>query len=154
MRALIQRVTRAQVAENSGNNTAAATIGRGLVIFAGFEDADSLVIIEQLTQKLKSLRIFSDETGKLNLSGAEVGAEYLLVSQFTLFADCRYGNRPSFASAAAKSKAKGFYEHFVNTSARLFGSDLVHHSLFGTDVSVDLVNDGPVTLWLDSREIL
>ena len=153
MRALIQRVSRAQVTENMGNNKNIATIGDGLVILAGFEEQDTYVIIEQIAQKIKGLRIFSDSSGKMNLSGAEIGAEYLLVSQFTLFADCRYGNRPSFTMAASKNRAKVLYDHFVLTSARILGSDYVRHSAFGSDVSVELVNNGPVTLWLDSREI-
>jgi D-aminoacyl-tRNA deacylase len=154
MRALIQRVSRAQVSESSGNNKTVASIGKGLVIFAGFEEADTYVIIEQLVQKIKGLRVFADETGRMNVSGHEIGAEYLFVSQFTLFADCRYGNRPSFNGAASKTRAKGFYDHFVSTSARLLGSDFVKSSAFGTDVAVELINDGPVTLWLDSREVL
>jgi D-tyrosyl-tRNA(Tyr) deacylase len=154
MRALLQRVSRAQVSESSGNNKNFASVGKGLVVFAGFEEADTYVVIEQLAQKIKSLRVFSDDSGKMNLSGPEAGAEYLFVSQFTLFADCRYGNRPSFDSAASKARAKSLYDHFVSTSARLLGGDFVRSSAFGTDLAVELVNDGPVTLLLDSRNIL
>src|SRR6185437_15762389 len=115
MRALIQRVSRAQVAELAVPNKSIASIGKGLVILAGFEQSDSPVCIEQLAQKIKSLRIFSDDKGKLNIAGPEVGAQYLIVSQFTLYAECKYGNRPSFDKAAEKSRAKEYYEHFVKT---------------------------------------
>jgi D-tyrosyl-tRNA(Tyr) deacylase len=152
MRALIQRVSRAQVSENPGSNRL-ATIGKGLLILAAFEEADTPVCIEQLAQKIKSLRIFSDDKGKLNLAGPEVNAQYLLISQFTLFAECKYGNRPSFDKAASKPRAKEYYEHFVKTFLRL-GPESVQYTPFGTDLAVELVNDGPVTIWLDSNEVL
>lgn len=154
MRALIQRVSRAQASTLEASTKSLASIGKGLVILAGFEESDSPVCIEQMAQKIKALRIFSDAKGKLNFCGAEVGASYLVVSQFTLFADCKYGNRPSFDKAAPKARAKEYYEHFVQTSARLLGPDLVKHTAFGSDLAVELVNDGPVTIWLDSRDIL
>jgi D-tyrosyl-tRNA(Tyr) deacylase len=154
MRALIQRVTRAQATQSPAYNKSIASIGRGLVILAGFEESDSPVCIEQLAQKIKSLRIFSDDKGKMNLAGPEVHAEYLIVSQFTLYADCKYGNRPSFDKAANKNRAKEYFEHFVATFVRLMGTDTVKHTPFGSDLHVDLVNDGPVTIWLDSCEVL
>jgi D-tyrosyl-tRNA(Tyr) deacylase len=154
MRALIQRVTRAQVTQSPAYNKSIASIGKGLVILAGFEEADTPVCIEQLAQKIKSLRIFSDEKGKLNIAGPEIHAEYLLVSQFTLYADCKYGNRPSFDKAAEKTRAKEYFQHFVATFGRIMGADAVKHTPFGADLAVELVNDGPVTIWLDSSEVL
>jgi D-aminoacyl-tRNA deacylase len=154
MRALIQRVSRAQAADLSLPNKSIASIARGMVILAAFEEKDTPVCIEQLAQKIKSLRIFSDDKGKLNIAGPEVGAHYLIVSQFTLFAECKYGNRPSFDKAAPKPRAKEYYEHFVKTMTRLMGADHVQHTPFGSDLGVELVNEGPVTIWLDSTEVL
>lgn len=153
MKACLQRVSRAEASERSAYNKQITSIGKGLLIFAGFSPGDTFVLIEQLAQKIKNLRIFSDDSGKMNLTGTEIGAEYLLVSQFTLFADCKYGNRPSFAGAAEKEKAKQLYQHFVHTAERLLGPQIVRHTAFGTDLEIELVNDGPVTLWLDSKEI-
>jgi D-tyrosyl-tRNA(Tyr) deacylase len=154
MRALIQRVSRAQVAESGVPNKNIADIEKGLVILAAFEDTDSPVIIEQMAQKIKSLRIFSDAAGKMNHAGTEVGARYLLTSQFTLFAECKYGNRPSFDKAAGKARAKEYYEHFAQTMQRIMGSEYVQWTPFGSDLQLELVNDGPVTIWLDSTEVL
>jgi len=154
MRALIQRVSRAQVSEKQASNKKIASIPTGLLVFVAFEESDTPVSIEQMAQKMKSLRVFSDEKGKLNISGPEASAEYLLVSQFTLYADCKYGNRPSFDKAASKPRAKEYYEHFVKTFERMMGTDKVRHAPFGTDLNVELTNDGPVTLFLNSHEVL
>ena len=154
MRVLIQRVARAQVAEKSMPARPLASIGAGLLLLAGFEESDSPVYIEQMVQKIKSLRIFPDSLGKMNIAPADAQAEFLLVSQFTLYADCKYGNRPSFDGAAPKSRAKEYYEHFVQTCTRLMGTGLVKSGPFGADLEVELVNDGPVTIWMDSREVL
>lgn len=154
MRAIIQRVTRAQAAETSASSKSIASIGKGMLILVGFEEGDSPVSIEQMVQKMKSLRIFSDANGKMNLAGPEVNANYLVVSQFTLYAECKYGNRPSFDKAAPKARAKEYYEHFVATAKRLMGEGIVKHTPFGSDLQVELVNDGPVTIWLDSRDVL
>jgi D-tyrosyl-tRNA(Tyr) deacylase len=125
-----------------------------MMILVGFEQEDTIVGIEQMAQKIKSLRVFSDESGKLNLSGNEVGADYLITSQFTLYADCKYGNRPSFDKAALKPRAKECYEHFVKTMGKILGQENVLSSPFGLDLSVDICNDGPVTIWLDSRDVI
>jgi len=154
MRVLIQRVVRAQAASAAASNKNIASIGKGLLLLVGFEATDSPVCIEQMAQKIKSLRIFSDEKGKLNIAGPEVAAEYLIVSQFTLYANCKYGNRPSFEGAAEKARAKEYYEHFVNTFTRILGPQGVRSTPFGSDLAVELVNDGPVTIWLDSRDVL
>ena len=131
-------------------------IEKGLVILAGFEREDTLVCIEQMLQKIKNLRLFSDgmSEGKLDLPCAEVAGQCLLVSQVTLYADCKYGNRPSFERAAQKSKAKEYYEHFVLTATRIMGSDFVKHTPFGSELLLHLTNDGPVTIWLDSHMVL
>lgn len=154
MRALIQRVARATAAERHQTSKPIASIEKGLFVLAAFEETDSLVCLEQMVQKIRSLRIFSDGSGKMNLSGNEVGAQYLLTSQFTLYADCKYGNRPSFDRAAPKIRAKESYEHFSKTAMRLIGADQVKYTPFGSDLEIELVNEGPVTIWLDSREVL
>lgn len=154
MRVVIQRVTRGQATPSGSSNIPIATIGKGMVMLCGFEETDSVVSIEQMAQKIKSLRIFSDEKGKMNLSGGDVGAQYLLISQFTLYAECKYGNRPSFDGAAPKLKAKEYFEHFVKTFTRLLGPESVQATPFGSDLLVELINDGPVTIWLDSKEVL
>ncbi len=154
MRALIQRVARAKVAEKGHSPENLAAIGPGMVVLVGFEEGDTLILLEQIAQKIKSLRIFPDGEGKMNLPGSEVGAEFLLVSQFTLYADLKYGNRPSFTRAAPKAKAAELYGHFTQVAARLLGADRVRFTPFGADLAVELVNDGPVTIWVDSSEIL
>ncbi len=153
MRALIQRVTKAGIASSSEPDKQFADIKKGLLILVGFEESDTRVGIEQMAQKIKSLRVFSDPSGKMNLAGPEVNAEYLLVSQFTLFAECKYGNRPSFEKAAPKAKALEMYDLFVSTCQRLMGADRVKNGVFGSDLAVNLVNDGPVTIWLDSQSV-
>ncbi len=154
MRTLIQRVTSAQAAETSVPNKSIASIGAGMVILAAFENEDSPVNIEQMAQKIKSLRIFSDAAGKMNHPGPDVAASYLITSQFTLFAECKYGNRPSFSQAADKARAKEYYEHFAKTLQRLLGTENVQWTPFGSDLQLTLTNDGPVTIWLDSKEVL
>ena len=154
MKVVIQRVSRAQISDPSLPNKKIASIGKGMLILAAFEENDTPVSIELLTRKIKSLRIFQDGEGKMNVSGQEVNAEYLLVSQFTLYAECKYGNRPSFDKAAPKLKAKEYYDHFVHSCSRIMGPNLVKHGTFGSDLDVELTNDGPVTISLDSREVL
>lgn len=151
---LLQRVSSAHIRDQGVSKQVIASIERGLLLLVGFEQADSLVQIEQMAMKLKNLRVFSDEKGKINLAGAQVGAQYLLVSQFTLYADCKYGNRPSFHRAAPKAQAKTQYEHFISNCERLMGKELVQHGPFGASLDVELINDGPVTLWLNSKEVL
>jgi D-aminoacyl-tRNA deacylase len=154
MKIVIQRVSRAQVSESQSPHLVQTSIGKGLVLLAGFEESDSPLQIEQMAQKIKSLRIFADSTGKMNLAGTEVGAQYLVTSQFTLYADCKYGNRPSFDKAAPKVRAKEYFGHFVQTMVRILGTEAVHHTPFGSDLQIELVNDGPITLTLDSKDVL
>lgn len=154
MRALIQRVARAEVAKKGPSVEKVANISKGLVVLTGFDDADTRIGIEQIVQKIRNLRIFPDAEGKMNLPGSEVGAQYLMVSQFTLYADLKYGNRPSFTRAAPKAKASELYSYFVETAERLLGPEVVRHTPFGADLAVELVNDGPVTIWLDSSDFI
>jgi D-tyrosyl-tRNA(Tyr) deacylase len=146
MRAVIQRVSsaRVHVAER-----AVGQIGAGLLVFAAVERGDEARDIEYIAGKIKDLRIFEDETGKMNCSVGDARGSLLVVSQFTLCGDCRKGRRPSFDEAEAPAAAKPLYERLV---AALRASDLtVETGEFQAHMHVELVNDGPVTLMLDSR---
>lgn len=148
MRALIQRVSSASV-EVEGAVTGA--IGTGLLVLLGVGPEDDEASAERLWAKMRALRIFEDPDGKMNLSLVDVGGEVLVVSQFTLFADCRRGNRPSFAKAARPELADALYEHFCSLVERDLGR--VAHGVFGANMQVALVNDGPVTIWLDTEDL-
>ena len=148
MRALIQRVAHAQV-DIDGQATGA--IGRGFLILLGVGRTDDEATARKLWDKIRKLRIFEDETGKTNRSLADVGGEVLVVSQFTLYADCRHGNRPSFTSAGAPDEARALYERFCEMVRADLGS--VQTGQFGADMQVSLVNDGPFTVWLDTAEL-
>ncbi|QIF05086.1 D-aminoacyl-tRNA deacylase [Roseimicrobium sp. ORNL1] len=147
MRALIQRVSTAEVHIES---EPAARIDAGLLILLGIEEADQDEDIEWLAGKLARLRIFSDAEGKMNASVTEIGGDALVVSQFTLHANTRKGNRPSFIRAARPEVAIPLYEKFL---ARLEGEmgRPVARGVFGADMKVSLVNDGPVTIWMDTK---
>ena len=147
MRALLQRVNEASV--RVGEETTGA-IGRGFLVLLGVADDDETADLDYLVKKVAALRVFPDEQGKMNLSVGAVRGSVLVVSQFTLIADTAKGNRPSFFRAARPEKAEPFYEEF---SARLRAGGLpVETGRFGADMKVSLVNDGPVTILLDSRE--
>ena len=147
MRAVVQRVKRAKV-EVDGKTI--GEIGPGLLIFLGVGDGDSEKDCDFLANKIAHLRIFSDDRGLMNLSLMEIGGEVLVVSQFTLWGDCRKGRRPSFTRAAAPEKAKELYEYFIRI---LRGNGLqVATGEFQEMMDVHLVNDGPVTLLLDSTK--
>lgn len=147
MRAVIQRVTQAQVAVGEGGEVV-SKIGPGLCILLGIGKGDGERNAESMARKVGSLRIFNDDQGKLNRSVSETHGEVLVVSQFTLYGDCRKGNRPSFSEAAAPADAQRLYEFFV---AQLRAAGLaVATGRFQTAMSVALVNDGPVTLILES----
>ena len=123
-------------------------IGPGLCVFLGIGKTDGQANVDQLADKIKNLRIFEDENGKMNLSVEEVREEILVVSQFTLYGDCRKGNRPSFSNAAPPDQAEKLYEYFVR---RLRGAGLtVATGQFKARMNVTLINDGPVTLILES----
>jgi D-tyrosyl-tRNA(Tyr) deacylase len=148
MRAVIQRVTQARVTAGDTRETVVNQIGPGLCVFLGVGKDDGESNAANLARKLAGLRIFQDERGKLNRSVSEAGGEILVVSQFTLYGDCRKGNRPSFSAAAPPTVAETLYEYFV---ARLRAAGLrVITGRFQTVMQVFLVNDGPVTLILEN----
>ena len=148
MRALVQRVTHAQV-DIDGETVGSCE--RGYLILLGVGADDGPEQIERLWSKIFKLRIFEDENGKTNRSLADVDGQVLIVSQFTLYGDCRKGNRPSFTNAARPETAIPLYEAFI---ARCRESGLpVETGEFGADMKVDLLNDGPVTLWMDTKDM-
>ena len=145
MRAVIQRVSRAKV-QVEGQIT--GQIGMGLLIFLGVGNGDSTKEADYLLEKIVNLRIFEDTTGKLNLSLLDIHGELMIISQFTLYADCRKGRRPSFTDAAPPEAAKALYEYFLE-KARLTGLP-VASGIFQAMMEVELINSGPVTILLDS----
>ena len=147
MRTVIQRVSRASVVSDG---VLTGAIGPGLLVLLGVEPADTPEDALKLADKLAKLRIFNDADGKMNLSVIDTGGEALVISQFTLFGDCAKGNRPSYNRAARPEHAIPLYEMFVAELSRLLGKP-VPTGVFGADMKVDLLNDGPVTLILDTR---
>ena len=147
MRAVIQRVERASVRVQ---DAIISQIDRGLLLFVGVEPADSRDDILWLAGKTARLRIFSDENGAMNLSVRDVSGELLVVSQFTLFASTRKGNRPSFLSAAAPDQANKLYEEFCR-ELESEAARPVLRGIFGADMQISLVNDGPVTIYIDTK---
>ena len=146
MRALIQRVSRASVGIHGKDH---GSIGPGMLIFLGISSADSSEDIAWLVPKLVKLRIFADPAGAMNLSLGESGGQALLISQFTLLASTKKGNRPSFLNAARPEQAIPLYEAFHAALSSELGQ-IVPTGIFGADMQVTLTNDGPVTIWLDS----
>ncbi len=147
MRALIQRVRGASV---NIDNQEERSIEGGLLIFLGIEESDNKEDIEFLTKKIVNLRIFDDEKGVMNKSVLDINGNILLISQFTLHASTKKGNRPSYIRAAKPETAIPLYEDFINeVSLKLNKS--VTTGEFGADMQVSLVNDGPVTIWIDSK---
>ncbi len=149
MKFLIQRVNCASVHTDEGQ---ISSIGKGILIFVGIGDGDDEKIADKMVKKACSLRIFADEENKTNLSLGDVGGELLLVSQFTLFADCKKGSRPSFFGAGKPEHAKKLYEYIVKEAMSYCGT--VKTGQFGADMTVRLENDGPFTIMLDSDEIM
>lgn len=147
MRFVIQRVSEAFV---KINNTVYAEVGQGYLVLVGVEETDTLDDAEWLCQKLISLRIFSDESNKMNLSLKEINGDILLISQFTLFASTKKGNRPSFIKSAKPELAIPLYEHCIASLTQLLGKP-IKTGQFGADMKVSLVNDGPVTIIMDSK---
>ncbi len=147
MRVVIQRVSSAGVAIDGDEK---AQIGWGLLILLGIEHDDGPDDAEWLCRKIAALRIFSDEAGLMNRSVQDIGGACLVISQFTLHASTKKGNRPSFIRAARPETAIPLYEKFVELLQRESGCP-VYTGTFGADMKVSLVNDGPVTIWMDSR---
>lgn len=149
MRALIQRVRRASV---SVEGSLLGEIEKGLVIFLGIKQADTEEAALYLAQRCANLRIFGDEHGNMNISVKDVGGSALVVSQFTLYADTRKGNRPSFTGAAPAQLAEPLYEKFVQFLKLELGEDNVCTGVFRAMMDICLVNDGPVTVTVESKE--
>lgn len=147
MRVLVQRARQASVTVE-GRVTGA--IGPGLLLLVGIEEEDGAEDIAWLTRKLSQLRIFNDEAGVMNRSVLDCGGEVLAVSQFTLFASTKKGNRPSYSRAARPERSSPLFDQFVASMAQTLGKP-VPTGVFGADMQVALVNDGPVTIWLDSK---
>ena len=145
MRTVIQRVSESSVTIDGSVHGA---IGRGYMILVGIADSDDEAVINKMADKIARLRIFEDENGKMNLNLEQVSGAILSISQFTLYADCHKGNRPSFSKAGRPDHAKKMYLYF-NDVMRRYGFD-VQEGIFGADMKVRLLNDGPVTIVLDS----
>ena len=148
MRCVIQRVTSASV-EVAGETVGA--IDGGFMVLVGVAESDTKEIADRMIRKMAGLRIFEDEQGKTNLSLADVGGEVLMVSQFTLYADCRRGNRPGFSYAAKPEPASEMYEYVLSRTKEYI--PVVERGIFGADMKVSLINDGPFTIVLDSGEL-
>lgn len=148
MKTVIQRVTRASVTIDGEVH---GRIRNGFLVLAGICDQDGEAQVEKMAAKIAGMRIFEDEAGKMNLSLAQVGGEVLSISQFTLYADCKKGNRPSFDKAGKPDHAKKMYLYF-NEALRSRGIH-VEEGIFGADMKVELLNDGPVTICLNTDEL-
>lgn len=149
MRFLVQRVKEASV---SVDGTEIGRINKGFLVFIGVSDTDTKAIADRMIKKLIGLRIFEDENGKTNMDLKAVDGQLLLISQFTLYADCRKGNRPSFVKAGKPDIANELYEYIIEQCGREVPT--VEKGSFGADMKVSLLNDGPFTVLLDSDEIL
>jgi D-tyrosyl-tRNA(Tyr) deacylase len=147
MRVLIQRVSEASVISDG---ILTGSIKQGLLVLIGIEQSDDKPDADWLAKKISALRIFSDNDGKMNLSVSDVGGQVLVVSQFTLHASYEKGNRPSFIKAARPEQAIPLYEYFKSQLRALLNSE-VPSGVFGADMKVHLINDGPVTIWMDSK---
>lgn len=148
MRFVIQRVTDSSVVIDGET---VGKIGRGYLVLIGVSDSDTEAVADKMVKKMIGLRIFEDENGKTNLSLADVGGSLLLVSQFTLYANCRKGNRPSFIEAGSPDRAEALYEYII-AECRKSVPD-VQTGRFGAEMKVSLVNDGPFTILLDSETL-
>lgn len=148
MKLVIQRVTHASV---TVDNNVIGKIGKGYMVLIGVSDTDTKEIADKMLDKMIKLRIFEDENGKTNLSLADVGGELLLISQFTLYANCKKGNRPSFIEAGSQDHANALYEYIIEKCKERV--DVVEQGEFGAEMKVELLNDGPFTVILDSEQI-
>ncbi len=150
MKAVLQRVTHAQVVVDE---KLISKIDNGFLILLGVEQNDTKADADVLSKKISGLRVFEDENGKMNLSLGDTGGSVLVISQFTLLADCRKGRRPSFINAGAPDMANELYEYFCER-IKVDGIVDVKKGVFGADMKVSLLNDGPVTILLDSKELI
>lgn len=148
MKLVIQRVTHASV---TVDNNVIGKIGKGYMVLIGVSDTDTKEIADKMLDKMIKLRIFEDENGKTNLSLADVGGELLLISQFTLYANSKKGNRPSFIEAGSPDHANALYEYIIEKCKERV--DVVEQGEFGAEMKVELLNDGPFTVILDSEQI-
>ena len=149
MKLVIQRVQEASV---SVDQEVVGKIGHGFMVLLGVSQTDTEEIADKMFQKLLKLRIFEDENGKTNLDIKSVNGELLIISQFTLYADCRHGNRPSFIGAGTPDQANALYEYFLSHCRKEI--PVVEQGIFGAHMMVSLINDGPFTIVLDSDEII
>ena len=149
MKFVLQRVLCAQV---DVDGETVGKIGKGYLLLVGVSNEDTREIADKMIEKVARLRIFKDENDKTNLSIDQVDGEILVVSQFTLYADCKKGNRPSFVNAGGAALAEELYEYILKRCEELFKK--TQHGIFGAEMQVSLVNDGPFTLVLDSEQIL
>jgi D-aminoacyl-tRNA deacylase len=148
MRFVIQRVTHASVTIDGQVH---GLIEKGFMVLIGIAQTDTEEIADKMVRKMCGLRIFEDSEGKTNLSLADVGGSLLLISQFTLYADCRRGHRPGFSYAGKPDMASPMYEHIIEEAGKYVSN--VQRGLFGADMKIDLCNDGPFTILLDSDEL-
>ena len=148
MRFVIQRVKQASV---QVNGESVGSIKKGYLVLIGVSDTDTETVADKLVKKMIGLRIFEDENGKTNLSLADVGGSLLLVSQFTLYANCRKGNRPSFTEAGAPDRAEALYRYIIVECKKSVPE--VQTGIFGAEMEVGLINDGPFTILLDSEKM-
>ena len=157
MRAVIQRVSKASVTidarlnDEVGQERIKSSIEKGLLVLLGIEDSDSQEDIEWLSGKISDLRIFADENGVMNLSVKEINGEVLIVSQFTLHSSTKKGNRPSYIRASKPATAIPLYEKFIQQMQNDLGKN-VQTGIFGADMQVELLNDGPVTIIIDTKQ--
>lgn len=149
MKFVIQRVTSASV---DVDGVTVGKIGKGFLVLIGIGKEDNEEIADKMVKKLIGMRIFEDENGKTNLSLNDVNGELLLISQFTLYADCKKGNRPSFINAGLPDEANRLYEYIISKCKEEI--KVVEKGVFGADMKVSLLNDGPFTIILDSKEIM
>ena len=149
MRIVVQRCSRAEVRIDGSS---VGKIGQGFMLLVGITETDTTAEADLLAKKIAQLRVFEDEAGKMNLAIRDVGGAILSISQFTLYADCRKGNRPSFNRAARPEQASPLYDYFNETLRTTYGLT-VETGRFGADMKVDFINDGPVTILLDTDEL-
>lgn len=148
MRIVVQRVSEAS---STVDGKITGSIGKGFLLFIGFKDDDTIADMNKLLKKVIGLRVFEDEFGKMNKSLADVNGSILAISQFTLYADCKHGNRPSFTRSMKFDEAFIKYKEFCNELRK--NNIIVEEGIFGADMKIKLLNDGPVTIILDSENL-